>query len=696
MEKKQGTILTKANEQIIRNLEERQTFFENEMIAERPYIIGEMSSKIFVRSDNFIRIMLYEKKGIVDPRWVGEDYFPPHTKLKVDAKGVDIDWYYMPIERVYPAEEIEGLLPYQPPILRELNIEYANDLLNSYFALREDDLGSWGITFEKRMEKAIENMVNLHEIDRETNVLDREVLTYLFKVECGIGTSAKINHAHQIAALLRKDKNLIFQSFERAEKDIEKLISANTRQLERRIKKATKSKTEPFHGLNVYFRRSEATINHPVTGKPFKEESLLHGEEAYLFLVELNRLDKEIVNKDTSALYKTMFSFEYGSFKNEEIRVDLGDMAFQNCTLIADGMRKPLSCLAKSMLCHENRLKMIEQQKYLKRRIESEDELLAWADSKLKEVSFVFGKFEVEEMIYQYDHPEIGKINQEKAETRLYHAPFANKNEDIVNHWLYNSIKAPISYGVDDTGRIIETGRRIFPQQLKELHLRPFYTPKEIEKLKELDELQLNLNGGDSKMGKQSMTMLYYFVQRDKREYELMASVRKHSFFSSQKLHVKFRAFERTKDITIGKLVLGNQTSITDTLRYIGGSLTEAEKNALDQLEQLEKLWYKYRPYAELKELRHTATVIPDLIIYPAVSKPEKGAPYQQVTAYYKQFAELNNQKGSLPFMVEAMQKDGRTKQQIIYALETGGVKEAREKVNQILPKHQKKKKTVR
>lgn len=708
MEEKQYGVLTKKmiREQIELNLLERGTFFASQTITERPYVVREDSEMLPVTNDDYMRVMLYGRDGETDPRWVGEDYLPPDARIKQDALGVLLS--DLPKITIYPAVQVEGLRPYRPldmsdrytlSDLKEYHLKNAHALMDAYFTSKNVDIVK-ELPIEERIRRAADMMLNDIDGSPEQKAVDKEALVHLIKTEYQLPLSAKVENAKQIAELIKSDEDLIFASFNRAEEIIENL---NFLELQQRVKKGIANRDkieEPFQNLKIEFEFSEAILKNPLTGKEFGNDTILHGEEAYLFLVALNNHDKK-ESMEQWGYDKTYFTFHYEYFNYGDMRVDLGAMELKNATTIAEAMKRRCSLRYNNILkSPSKRLNVIELKKTAYGNVITEDMLLQTAKNKLEQIGKSFDKFCEEETRYLKRHPEIEKINQEQCETYLYHCYTAKRVEDVPYHWNYISAKE-----TDEAGVVVESKLNYDSNTLNRRQMKPFYTQEQRKQLEQLENLsftwEITTGNFRTVTGGEAMKAILGMICNDKRLYRSIALSRKVGKYYKEDIEIKFLNYECKKKFVYGRLSLGNQSSITDSLRFIGNPLTQAQKESLDQLEKIEPIYLKYQDRKIKNTLKYPVEVVPDLIVYPFMEKPKKGARYNNVFDYYKNFVEINQSDPTvdhelstlIPSIIKAMQEDGRTKSQIIHALEAGGIKKARETVNQLVPKTERKRK---
>lgn len=158
---------------------------------------------------------------------------------------------------------------------------------------------------------------------------------------------------------------------------------------------------KPFDGLTVNFHWSERQLLDP-DGKPYEEDTALKGEDAYLFLVQLNRADKEAFEHRVlgrGGYDKTSLDVHIPGFGMKDMRVDLGDLELLGAKSVTEALEARLPAHSKYLLKHPDSL---------------EAEGVSVEDCKeiISEFEKAIPAFQKQEAAYLATHPDIQAINE--------------------------------------------------------------------------------------------------------------------------------------------------------------------------------------------------------------------------------------------------------------------------------------------
>lgn len=432
---------------------------------------------------------------------------------------------------------------------------------------------------------------------------------------------------------------------------------------------------KPFEKLTVALQSSTSAIT-DLNGQEYELRRPLRGEEAYLFLVALNRMDKkltEVKSRFAGRPHVEIF-FRYGNYnyENNYLRLRVGSSGFQNHTSIAKAIQN--FCLCKPA----GNITSIK----LKEQLDERDKIeLKFYEEDMNRIKRAFEGFIEEEKNYLKTHPEIEKINQEQYDTYLYRSP---KQATELDYAVYSKVVSPQEYGIDEPGFVVGIASKLDPAVvIKNLEYEPFYTKKEREILDQLNQFSIEImKNGDRErfVGAKAYQKLDNLIAQDKCIYVDYGYEKNKDDFESRFLRVQFKELEFVKNVQIGSLSLGNQASVADTLRYLVQPETPKQKEFLDQFDELERLRDRYTSVEYLRTKRRIVPNRPDIIYG---RKPSKSAKNEVLAVYYKERADYEKAVNPISHMIRAMENDGFGKQKTINVLKAGGIENAREYVRQ-------------
>ena len=173
-----------------------------------------------------------------------------------------------------------------------------------------------------------------------------------------------------------------------------------------------KETKEMFKNLTIEYKGAENPI-HKLDGTIYEvkngESLILKGEEAYKFLVCLNKEDKkfgELQEQGDYGYSKTWVRIRYDNIDIDD-RFDLGDLEFDNGTMIAKGIRNHLITRYNYLFNHPEyalSTKLNKEKIY----------------EMIREIHKITGKFAKEEKEYLKIHPEIKAINDKQIKGFYY------------------------------------------------------------------------------------------------------------------------------------------------------------------------------------------------------------------------------------------------------------------------------------
>ncbi|WP_349764403.1 zincin-like metallopeptidase domain-containing protein [Fusobacterium sp. SYSU M8D902] len=467
----------KIVDDIIKSIEENQAMFSYDWNRELLRPQNPVSGAKYNGINRLILGREAVSRNLDDPRWLTYSQAKEKGwTVKKGAKGVKCEkWIFTELKEekiinaegkeeiikkeversrpiasyfvVFNAKDIHGIPPYEKNIkTTEQTFEIANNFINSsecpiievlqdraYYSLNEDKI----ILPPKEYFKDELSFLSttLHEMGHSTghpSRLNRQFgkfgnqayareeltaeLTSMF-IQSDLGIELKGEHLNNHAGYLKSWVSVLkndYQEFYRAINESQKasdLLYNNyleyLKENNIELNKETEKKENLFDKLEVIYHYSEKEFNIP-------EETTLKGIEAYKFLNEVVKFDKELTEKreniseeDKYISYSKLYmTFKYGDYNTNKIRIDLGDGEFGKREQVSEALKYRLDSFPDSLLTMTD--SYVKDYKKLGKNY-TKEEIIESANSLKEEISNCIKDFQINEKKYLNEYPDLNK-----------------------------------------------------------------------------------------------------------------------------------------------------------------------------------------------------------------------------------------------------------------------------------------------
>ncbi|WP_196591918.1 hypothetical protein [Pectinatus frisingensis] len=378
---------------------------------------------------NYLRIAAAQRENNwQDLRWLSEQEIEnKNFTLKSAAKPVAIEYwqgiddgqnYEGNLRKFYNAADLVELDGTEKVVLgnEETDREYALDLLRVNGFDVDEKMNSYDKIFS-----AVQDYAKSKGADEFAAPMTSQIF---FKTS-HLGYDYSVYPLYTEAQIreIAENPKIIFHATKKAQELVSGMQQEQNKELKKLADKLKAEQNQPFNDLSVDFLWSERRLK-DLQGKEYQEGQHLQGEAAYQFLVQLNAADKEQFNSKLQGIGnydKTKIAVRYGNYDHGEMRIDLGDLELRNQSTIADAMVMRFNEYRNYLMTDEQAMNAhIGLQKSDSQEV-TKEQVIAECEQENAQCELVMMQFAKEENIYLAKHPELKKINEQKADVFLYY-----------------------------------------------------------------------------------------------------------------------------------------------------------------------------------------------------------------------------------------------------------------------------------